>query len=129
LFGVTGGRVERGGAHVWGLLNNILGQDILINTITLMAVLVAALWSYPPFWWIFIVPIPIHLLSTHLFTAMYNRKAELLSSLTDGASRTLYDGLANVKAVKTFGRDWGEAARYAGRWSGPSILFRGSSEK
>jgi ABC-type multidrug transport system fused ATPase/permease subunit len=65
-----------------------------------------------------LVPIPLHIFSTHYFTEVYHKKAELLSFLTDGASKTLYDSLANVRAVKTFGRDWEEAGRYAGRWSG-----------
>jgi ABC-type multidrug transport system fused ATPase/permease subunit len=40
-------------------------------------------------------------------TSYYNRKA----------AQYLYDGLANVKVVKAFGREYYETAQYAARWS------------
>jgi hypothetical protein len=60
----SGGIIERGGSSIWVIINDIFGQDLFRTLTTLIVVLIAGISTVPQFWWVFVIPIPIHLYFT-----------------------------------------------------------------
>jgi ABC-type multidrug transport system fused ATPase/permease subunit len=139
----SGGIIERGGSSIWVIINDIFGQDLFRTLTTLIVVLVAGISTVPQFWWVFVIPIPLHLYFTShmrqvnslvvssirysdIFVMKFEQKRvnmfffvfsvnicseklqqgyDKLNRYTDAAGKSLYDGIANVRAVKSFGKE------------------------
>jgi len=64
--GKIGDDIKRGGEGIWYLVKGFLGRDVLINVVTLIFTFVAALYTHPHFWWIWIPPVAVFFLAQHL---------------------------------------------------------------
>lgn len=113
----NGGIIERGGSSVWAIINDIFGQDLFRALTTFTVVLIAGISAVPQFWWVFILPIPFHMYFTTYMSEKLAQGQERLNQYTDAAGKSLYDGITNVRVVKSFGKEEEETRRYAVRWS------------
>lgn len=120
---------------MWSLLNSSGGQDLFLSLTVLVSVLYAAIKEAPGLWWLFILPCPAYLfLNEYIgyvfliekfqtilkssFSKKIQRAQEITSYYNRKAAQYLYDGLANVKVVKAFGREYYETGT-----NYPYILF------
>jgi len=112
-----GSRIEKGGSSIWLLLNNILGHDILPSFIALLTVQLSAFQAVPQVWWLFVLPVPFYL----WLSSEHQQQVTVLmadsNATHDSAAQALYDGLSNIKVVKSFGKEQYETNRYASRWA------------
>jgi ABC-type multidrug transport system fused ATPase/permease subunit len=115
--GEVGSRMDRGGSAIYIIINDLVGQNLFISVITLFIVLIAAIIAAPKFWWIFILPLPIYLVFTYLISKRMSQYQEELNDLAHDAGRSLYDGISNVRSVKSFGKENEETGRYEKKWS------------
>lgn len=72
----------------------------------------------PLFGVLLIAPIPIYVGVTYIISKKIAEGQAKLNKLSDIANRTLFDGVANVRTVKAFGKEVGEVLLYAKKWSG-----------
>lgn len=115
--GEIASKIERGGGAIWIVLYEIFGQNLIVSVITLLFVLIYILWSFPSFVPIFLIPIPIYIAVTVIISKRINILQEKLNVLDHVASSAFYDGVGNVRYVKTFGKETAETAHYAVKWS------------
>ncbi len=115
--GEVGSRIDRGGSALFVILHELLGHNLGVSFITLVFVLVYTFWLFPWIGVLLFVPIPVYVLVTFVISQKIAVKQAHLNMLDQRANRALYDGFANVRAVKAFGQEVGETQNYARKWS------------
>jgi len=48
-----------GAGSVWSLINNLVGDQLVMAFVGTVFVLSGTLYAYPQFWWIWLPPLPI----------------------------------------------------------------------
>src|SRR3989344_5120681 len=114
--GENGSRMERAGGAIHSLIAEIFGHDIVISFFTLLIVLIVAFLQSPVIGIIFLLPLPLYIFVTYTLSRRIAKGQARLNKLADKAQRTLFDGCANVRTAKAFGRESHEVALYAQRW-------------
>lgn len=115
--GEVGAKIDRGGGAIYEVIYEIFGQNLIVLFITLFFVIGYTLWAYPLFALIFIVPIPVYILVTKIISTRVVKAQIIINRLDHSASRTFYDGVGNLRYVKTFGKEKEETQAYADIWS------------
>ena len=116
--GETAGRIDKGGSAIFVIIFEIFGNNLCVSFITLILVLTYMFWAYPFFGMILIFPIPLYIIVTYFISEQIVLKQIKLNKMWSESDRTLYDGIANVRSVKAFGKEKEETANYARKWSG-----------
>lgn len=135
-FYVLATEVIRGAEAVWRFIHPIVGDDLFQSMVTLAAVLIAAVMTYPQFWWIWLPPIPLFIYlnvtmgyellfflpprmgdNESSYRSLVVKKQDVANKLDSAASRILHDGVSNLRVVKSFGKEDMELRRYALKWS------------
>lgn len=114
--GWVGNKIDKGGSSVYTIIHELFGDQLLVSSITLIFVLVYSLWLFPILFLFLVVPIPIYIYVTYVISQKITVGQARLNILENIASRTLYDGVANVRTVKSFGREKGETQNYASKF-------------
>ena len=114
--GEVGAKMDRGASAIYSILFEIFGQNLLVSFITLIFVLGYALWKFPGFSLIFLLPIPIYMAVTYVISRRIVKMQAHLNRLDHTATRTYFDGVANMRYVKTFGREMAETENYVRKW-------------
>ena len=115
--GEIGSRMDRGGTAIYVIINDLVGQNLFISLITLAIVLVAAIIAAPKLWWVFVTPLPVYIIFTYLISLRMSKHQDELNEMAHDAGRSLYDGISNVRSVKSFGKEKDESGRYESKWS------------
>lgn len=123
--GWIGNRIDKGGSAVYTVVHELMGDRLLVSAITLIFVLAYSFWLFPLFGIILLLPIPLHIIVTYLISQKIAKGQAKLNILSDVANKTLYDGVANVRAVKSFGNEEQETTHYANKWSSYHIFEYG----
>ncbi len=116
--GEVGSKIDKGGSSIFVIIYELMGHSLMVSFITLILVLLYTLWKYPLISMFLLFPIPIYILVTYFLSQKIVAGQAKLNILAEDASRTLYDGVANVRGVKAFGKEKEETQNYAKRWSG-----------
>ena len=115
--GEIGAKIDRGGGAVYEIIYEVFGQNLIVLFITLFFVLGYTLWNYPLFALLLIVPIPVYILVTKIISARVVKAQIVINKLDHRSSRIFYDGVGNLRYVKTFGKEKEETQSYADVWS------------
>ncbi len=115
--GEIGSKIDRGGSAIYSILYEIFGQNLIVLFITLFFILGYAAWAFPWFSLLFILPIPIYIFVTYTVSTKISAMTALLNKLDYLSYRVFYDGVGNLRYVKTFGKEEAETEEYAKRWS------------
>jgi len=116
--GEMGSRIDKGGSAVFVIIYELMGHSLMVSFITLILVLLYTLWTYPFISMLLLFPIPIYILVTYFLSQKIVAGQAKLNIMAENSYRTLYDGVANVRAVKAFGKEKEETHNYEKKWSG-----------
>ena len=114
--GEIGSKIDRGGSAIYSILYEIFGQNLIVLFITLFFVLGYVIWQYPWFSLVLIFPIPVYVIVTYFVSTKISAMQVLLNKLDYLSYRMFYDGVGNLRYVKTFGKEETETKAYAKRW-------------
>lgn len=114
--GEIGAKIDRGGSAIWSILYEIFGQNLIVLFITLTFILGYVTFQYPSFILIFILPIPLYVAVTYITSNKIAQMQIGINKLDHRANRTFYDGVGNLRYVKTFGKEHSETQKYAKIW-------------
>ncbi len=114
--GWVGNKIDKGGGSVYVIIHELFGDQLLVSLTLLTFVLAYSLWLFPILFLFLVVPIPIYVCVTYVISKKITDGQARLNVLSDVASRTLYDGVANVRTVKSFGSEKKETKNYASKW-------------
>ncbi len=109
-------KIDKGGGAIFALLYELFGHNLLVSLITLLFVLIYTFLTFPWFGMALLLPIPLYIAVTFIISQKIAKAQGKLNRLETKASRALYDGVSNVRAVKAFGKEELETKYYAGRW-------------
>jgi len=115
--GWVGNKIDKGGSAVYVIIHELFGDQLLVSLTVLTFVLAYSLWLFPILFLFLVVPIPVYIYITYIISQKITDGQARLNILSDNASRTLYDGVANVRTVKSFGSEKRETQNYASKWS------------
>lgn len=116
--GEIGNKLDKGGSAVFVIIHDLFGNNLLVSLVTLVLVIAYTSWLIPLFSIFLIAPIPIYIGVTYIISKKIVEGQAKLNKLADKANRTLFDGVANVRTVKAFGKEMEEVNLYAKKWSG-----------
>ena len=114
--GEIGAKIDRGGSAIWSILYEIFGQNLIVLFITLVFILGYITWQYPSFILLFILPIPVYIAVTYIVSNKIAAMQIGINKIDHRANRTFYDGVGNLRYVKTFGKEYSETQKYATIW-------------
>ncbi len=114
--GEIGSKMEQGAGSVYAVVHEIFGQTFVVSSITLLFVLSYTFWNFPLFGFILLLPIPFYVLVTYIISHKISKMHVKISELHQDAARTWYDGVGNMRYVKTFGREYAETEHYSKKW-------------
>lgn len=115
--GEIGSKMDRGGSAIYEIIYEIVGQNLLVSIITLMFVLVYVIFNYPLLSLIFLIPIPVYVITTYVNAKKIVEIQAKSSRIEHSSFRTFYDGIGNLRYVKTFGREKPETEKFARKWN------------
>ncbi|MBI4141154.1 ABC transporter ATP-binding protein [Candidatus Woesearchaeota archaeon] len=115
--GSMGNKIEKGGSAIYAMMHELLGAQLLISLITLVFVVAYSFWLFPLIGLMIVVPIPIYVIITYFLSKKIAKGQARLNVLSELANKTLYDGMANVRSVKAFGKEIAETLNYARKWT------------
>ncbi len=116
--GEVGSRIDKGGSAVFVIIHELIGQNIFVSFLILAIIIVYTIVMYPSFALVLLFPIPLYIIITYIISQKIAAGQAHLNVLSEIANRTLYDGVANVRTVKAFGKEKEETKNYATKWSG-----------
>lgn len=114
--GEIGAKIDRGGSAIYSILYEIFGQNLVVMIITLLLIIGYVSFNYPLFGLLFIIPIPFYIIITLRISKNMVSLQTVINRVDHASSRTFYDGVGNLRYVKTFGKERSEVARYAALW-------------
>ncbi len=115
--GSMGNKIEKGGSAIYVMIHELLGSQLLISLITLVFVVAYSFWLFPFIGFLIVLPIPVYVVITYLLSKKIAKGQMRLNILSETANKTLYDGMANVRSVKAFGKEVAEMLNYARKWT------------
>ncbi|MDO8660821.1 MAG: ABC transporter ATP-binding protein [Candidatus Woesearchaeota archaeon] len=115
--GEIGSKLDRGGSAIFSIFYELFGQNIFVSVLTLLFVLGYAFWQFPIYAIILLLPVPLYLFVTWFISSKIVSYAKIVKKLDHVAVRTFFDGVGNLRYVKSFGKEHAETAVYAKRWS------------
>ncbi len=114
--GEIGSKLDRGGSAIFSVLYEIFGRSFTVSFVTLIFVLIYTGYVFPQFLAILLIPLPIYLFVTYISSRKIAAMQLKLNRMVHDANRTWYDGVGNLRYVKTFGREYAETEEYANKW-------------
>jgi ABC-type multidrug transport system fused ATPase/permease subunit len=114
--GEIGAKLEQGASSIYSMIHEIFGQNFVIAVLTLLFVISYSFWLFPLFAIILLIPLPFYIIVTYFISRKIAKMQARVSELHHIAARTWYDGVGNLRYVKTFGKDYEETKYFAGKW-------------
>jgi ABC-type multidrug transport system fused ATPase/permease subunit len=114
--GEIGSKMEQGATSIFSIIHELFGQNFLVSFITLIFVIAYSFILFPLFAFILLVPVPFYIIVTYFISRKISAMQIKANKLHHIAARTWYDGVGNLRYVKTFGRDYDETKYYASKW-------------
>ncbi len=114
--GEIGAKMEQGSSSIYSVIHEIFGQNFLVSFLTLFFVIIYSLWLFPIFALILVIPVPFYVIVTYVISRKIAVMQERANELHHEAVRTWYDGIGNMRYVKTFGKDYSESKHFSQKW-------------
>ena len=115
--GEIGAKMEQGSSSVYSVIHEIFGQNLLVSVITLLFIMIYSLFLFPLFALILVIPVPFYLIITYFISRHISQMQARANELHHIAVRTWYDGVGNLRYVKTFGNDYVETKHFSEKWN------------
>eukprot|EP01090_Pellita_catalonica_P021206 TRINITY_DN7876_c0_g1_i1.p1 TRINITY_DN7876_c0_g1~~TRINITY_DN7876_c0_g1_i1.p1 ORF type:complete len:595 (-),score=66.03 TRINITY_DN7876_c0_g1_i1:142-1725(-) len=111
-------KIMRGAGNIWSLITQIARERVLHQLVSLILAIISAIFVKPSFWWIWFPLFPAYMILGKHIRNKARAYEKDVRELYEESDKRLYDGVGNVKAVKSFAQTEAETLNYARIWSG-----------